>query len=188
MASMQFSIQTCFFVLLLWFLDTSTCQVDKHPSNIRVDYFDPAPSPSSRPLNILLLSTPSWGHINPLLAVAEELAIRGHTVTLCVGIDKSSAKFGQKIIAYGLKYCSFFSDMSTKIKEKLLDQNDIPFDRLLISHLGSILAEYSAGLLHHASQLLSNQSFDLVAGTEFTMPALKCINLLWSVPSVVVGA
>lgn len=140
----------------------------------------------SKALNVLFVSIPAWGHVNPLLTVAEELVIRGHRVTMCVGSeDESGNAFKKKIEERGITHCSFYSNVSTEMNE--LAERRERDDGTWMSVLSSMLAQYSAELMAHVSPLISNHSFDIMVGEECTVCAMRCINSLWSIPTVFVG-
>ena len=157
-----------------------TQQQEHKPNNW--DYFDHLPGPALKPLNVLIISVPMWGHVQPLLAIAEELVVRGHKVTICLGSEgeNKSSQFEDRVKGCGANLCQFESNASSSF-ERIHEQS--PFRKL--SYMGTALSYYNYDALHHLNQSLP--SYDIVLGEEFVMVALKCIDLGYHVPSAVIG-
>lgn len=151
------------------------------------DYFNKLPGPALKPLNVLIISVPMWGHVTPLLAVAEELVLRGHNVTICLGSEgeNRASQFEDRVKGSGANLCQFESNASssfTKIRELELS----PFRKL--TRMGTAVSYYTYDTLHHLNQSLSGKpSYDIVLGEEFVMTALKCIDSGHHIPSVAIG-
>ncbi len=127
----------------------------------------------SKYLNVLLMTTPSIGHLTPSLALAEELVNRGHNVTLCIGVD--SDKYKDIIEDSGAKYCHTEDSFMQKIGTPSL------------SFLTESLARYSKKLLLYLNPSLSDGLYDVVIGTEFLSGLLSCIDYQWNIPAIVLG-
>ena len=105
----------------------------------------------------------TWGHVNPILAIGEELVLRGHEVTLCIGVDEeNNAKFEEKAMEYGVLHSHFESNLLLLIKK----QTKKP-DTLKLFYIGGELSGYLDGMMQHLNQSLSAKSVDIVLGNNF---------------------
>ena len=179
----SFLVLSAAVATLLW---SASASANEEPAPSRSvldwDYFDQLPSPAAKPLKLLLISLPVWGHVTPLLAVAQELVLRGHEVTFCLGEDTD--KFKSKIESTGAKFCHFKSDFLANVTHHI---KHFSFLRSLLFYLGDNLAEYSSGLLQHVDKSISEGYYDGVLGNDFTMGILKCIDYGYGIPSVLIG-
>lgn len=146
---------------------------------------DASTKQGSRSLNVLGLSFPAMGHINPILALAEELVFRGHNVTLCIGIDDdNNLKLKKKIEKYGVNYCRTESNILKEVENA--NRKQVSFFQLF-SIMRRHFADYSSDVMSHINQSLSDGLYDVVIGTDMTIPLLTCIDSHFKIPSILLS-
>lgn len=139
--------------------------------------------PTSKPLKILLVSLPSWGHVNPLLAVAEELVLRGHEVTFCT----SSVKFEERMGEIGIRYCHFESYYESGLQHISMNQSNLMVLLNVYTRLSALIGEYAADLIDVIHKPLSDGYYDIVLGSDHLVGVLKCASSRYNVPVVLIG-
>ena len=178
-------------ILLSWMLSwTATASQEQHqqlPDDQQQQGPDHLLNISSKPLNILLVSLPLWGHINPLLAVAEELLLRGHEVTFCLGARASVGKFEERMRRTGIKYCHFESDFEARIQHISMKQSNLMVILKVYTGLSALIGEYVVDLMDVIHGPLSDGSYDIVLGSDHLVGVLKCVGSAHNIPVVLVG-
>ena len=145
----------------------------------------PVSPAAAKPLKVLLISVPAWGHVNPLLAVGEELALRGHEVTYSLGVDrKNRKKFEEKIRGCRVKNWHFDSNFSLVIEQ--VDRKHVTHIAMLAKK-GPFFAEYAVDMMHHINRSLSDGSYDIVLGSDFQAGVLKCVESAYGIPTLISG-
>ena len=137
---------------------------------------------ADRPLNVLLLSVPSMGHLNPLLALGEELGKRGHNVTLCLPneakfserIRNRAAQFGIRLVVTGqssFKTALEGVDAGTKVSNFVLK-------------FPSILGSENEIIVNFLETFVEQNKVDILIGDNFMMVAVVCASLRHKIPAV----
>ena len=171
-AKMTFSSTIYIGILALFLAGTSVLPVAK--LQLQKDQMD-----INKPLNILYLVVPSMGHVNPMLALVDELVSRNHNVTVCVGVDDGDVlKLKDLIEQHHAEYFSF----KTTIRENILKPD---VGMIIAVHL---LSEYINKMVHTLNQSLTSKAYDIILGDEIMGTTLLCISSRWKIPSVIVGS
>jgi glucuronosyltransferase len=137
-------------------------------------------------LAVLLISVPLAGHVNPLLALGEELAGRGHNVTLCVtndpkfteSIKSQVAKVGVNLIATGQ------SRLKTVIGENA-GKGAISSGLLKFPTIAGNEIEI---ILNFTKTFIEQNSVDIVISEEFLAAALMCVSRRYRIPSLIMSS
>jgi len=132
-------------------------------------------------LNILYLSLPAMGHLNPVLVMANTLASRGHNVTVALGIDEGlSSKYKALVSSTSVNFLRFETTVHN------ITHNINP-SKVGLAGLGRLVAQYVQEMFQTLDYILQQENYDLVVGDEFMMTGLFCIYSHWKIPTVVVG-
>ena len=141
---------------------------------------------SRRRLAVLLISVPSAGHLNPLLALGEELARRGHDVTLCVtndpkfteSIKAKVARVGVNLIATGQSRLR--SVMGENVGKGAIHSSMRNFPAVFGNELEIIL--------NFVKTFIEQTSVDVIISEEFLTAALLCASHRYQIPSIIMSS
>jgi len=136
-------------------------------------------------LNILILSTPLSGNINPTLYLSKKLASRVHNVTILLGTDdKTAAKLKEKSAQYSAKFQHFESTVYSDNQE-IMDRMER--DGLFYT-LRNMTMTYSQELLQTLNGSAMTETYDVVIGDDVLVPSLLCIKSRWNIPTIFMGS
>ena len=146
--------------------------------------FDNEKNPvSADSLNVLLLSVPSMGHLNPLLALGEELGRRGHNVTLCLPNEsKFSERIRDRVTQAGIKFVA----TGQSIFKTALEGANAGTDALnFVVKFPSILGSENEVVLNLLETFVEQNKVDILVGDNFMMVAVVCASLRYKIPAVI---
>ena len=128
-------------------------------------------------LNVLLIVLPTAGHMNPSLALGEELVRRGHNVTILTNTDPTTEKKTMgKVKVRGMTYMSAGeSVVAAQLAAKAKTFKQEPSVFTLMQKLLTYLPQEIATLGKFLDGYLAINSVDIMVGVEFVEPALRCI-------------
>jgi len=136
------------------------------------------PTDHKKSLNILVVSGPLIGHLNPLLRLAKKLATKGHNVTLMLGADEEQLSNVEKRLAgHSVNLIHFHSTLFQNIIQKL--EKDGHFTTLL--NIATVFTEQVLDIFNKSS--LGN-TVDSVIGDEGMLGTLACIHSQWKVQAI----
>ena len=168
---MTFSITVYIGILAIFLAGTSVLPVAK--LQLQKDQMD-----INKPLNILYLVVPSMGHVNPMLALVDELVSRNHNVTVCVGVNDGDVfKLKDLIKQHHAEYLLFENSINEHVK--------LGIRLTVLTHL---ISEYIYKMVLTLNQTLTSRAYDIILGDEFMATTLFCISSRWQIPSVLVGS
>lgn len=144
-----------------------------------------------RHLSVLVMSTPAAGHIAMPIALGQELARRGHNVTLftaqLVGYDYPRLKAE----GAGLGYAGPHVDVSYEALQQLEQETSVSSSNESSLSLGyrkvSVLIPALQEIMRATEVVLDSPSlkeFDIVIASEFAIPIAVCLTHNWAVPLV----
>ena len=138
--------------------------------------------------NVLLLTLPESGNIAPLLALGEELATRGHNITLLT-THREERNFANitKLQAerVGIVYKSapgksvFNIDKFAKGSKKDL--------LTILSMFLNIMPGEQGALMASVDDYLNQNQVDVVICTELLQPIMACLNSAYQIPVIALG-
>ena len=143
-----------------------------------------------KPFNILMLSLPGAGHLMPLLALGEELVLRGHHVTLCTGqlsetneqkVVKMATKAGVAYLSNGRESGYWQQTVNYKAISGI---KGIKMLSPLINEIGGMLSFWFEKL---AKEPAEKENWDFILFDDILMPAAMCIHSQDKIPAVLVG-
>ena len=136
----------------------------------------------SRSLSVLLVTVPFAGHLLPCLALGEELAKRGHNVTLVSAptdfIRKEIGKYGITFWSIGEGFIS--ADDHRELFKDMLGQG-VDDDLVAASMKVSIDFQKRVQKTIHNKAITS---FDIIIGDNDYFFSLMCYARKWNIPSV----
>ena len=135
-----------------------------------------------RPLSVLLVTAPYAGHLLPCLALGEELAKRGHNVTL---VSAPTDFIRKEIGKYGITLWSIGEGFISPEKHRELFYNTKGRKSEFSAGLASI--EVSADFEKRVLKNIDNtaiKSFDIVVGDKDFFVNLMRFSLKWNIPGV----
>ena len=144
-----------------------------------------------RHLSVLIMSTPAAGHIAMPIALGQELARRGHNVTLftaqLVGYDYPRLKAE----GAGLGYAGPRVDVSYEALQQLEQETSVSSSNESSLSLGyrkvSVLIPALQEIMRATEVVLDSPSlkeYDIVIASEFAIPIAVCLTHNWAVPLV----
>lgn len=155
------------------------------PSFNHLNDLDVTREGSAKSLRVLLLPLPAFGHMNGPLALAEELILRGHNVTVFVGVnDQQDLQFKQMIESHGVNYLHFESNLYNELYGNFL-KGDMFISKIYNMH--HLLKNYSKKVMQHLNHSLSERVFDVVVGDVMLAPLLVCIDSSLKIPSIILS-
>ena len=162
--------------------DRDHAEVHRHPSRTSRSVAER----SRRRLAVLLISVPSAGHVNPLLALGEELVRRGHNVTLCVtndpkfteSIKVKVARVGVNLIATGQS--RFKSIMGENVGKGAIHSGMHKFP--------SVFGNEVEIILNFVKTFIEQNSVDIIISEEFLRAALLCASHRYQIPSIIMSS
>ena len=151
-----------------------TSKFEKEPT--KLEGHVEAVEKSKAALNVLLIVLPVAGHMNPSLALGEELVRRGHNVTFLTNTDPTTEKKTmEKVKVRGMTYVSAGESIvagQLAAKAKIFKQEPSVFT--LMQKLLTCLPQEVATLGKFLDRYLAINSVDIMVGEEFVEPALRC--------------
>ena len=135
-----------------------------------------------RPLSVLLITPPFAGHLFSCLALGEELAKRGHNVTL---VSAPTDFIRKEIGKYGITLWSIGEGFISPDKYRELFYNM----EIIQSKYNISLQDVKVHLDFHkrVRKVIDNtaiKSFDIIVGDKDFFPALTCYSRKWNIPAV----
>ena len=135
---------------------------------------------SADSLNVLLLSVPMMGHLNPLLALGEELARRGHNVTLCLPNDSTlSERIRDRVTRIGIK---FLATGQSRFKTELGGAKAGTSAGLL--KFPSVLGNENEIILNLLETIIAQNKVDILVGENFMTVAMVCASYRHKIPAI----
>ena len=171
------------FIILLWYLHMAICEnsIGEQLQGLKGD----------NGKNILMFSDNLMSHIVPLLAVGEELVLRGHNVTLlAIVYPEQQARYKEQVEKYGIKLWNVSSENMPNMKSvtkkaiKDVSKNFISTMITLARDIGVATANITGKHLHKS---LSAGDWDVVIGNIFMQPVMACMQSAHNVPFVYIG-
>ncbi len=141
---------------------------------------------SNKKLNILILTIPAPGHTAVPLALGEELARRGHSVTFSTSGNRSqeaAEKVGVTFKSTGAN--DSFSKMITQFKkEKKITE-------FLFDILPTLFGIMESEITHFTDMIIaetnSGTKWDIIMSTDFLMTLLPCLASYMNIPAILIG-
>ena len=135
-----------------------------------------------RPLSVLLVTAPFPGHLFPCLALGEELAKKGHNVTLVSAptdlIRMEIGKYGITLWSIGEGFIS-----TDKSRELLYDKGTIQSSYNIALQIVKLQLDFHK----RVRKVIDNtaiKSFDIIVGDKYFFSALMCYSRKWNIPAV----
>ena len=143
---------------------------------------------SGHPLNILLISLPFPGHLNPVLAFADELVSRGHRVTVCTSVTTEyPGKYQKAAREHGVTFISFEdNDIELMVNTSHDETTFLNLHKAMVAYYNH-LSIFSLHLFEAVEPSLENRTFDIAISSEFLLSVLACISSRWKLPVVMLG-
>ena len=145
---------------------------------------------SGKKLRILMFSDPLLSHFVTLLAVGEELADRGHNVTLLsIVFENEQAKYKKHVEKHGVTLWNISSEDLVKIDLEAASKN---ISNHFVSFMLSMVKDYGSRLTKimssHLNASLGAGDWDLAIGNFAMQPLLACMaSLHKSLPFVYIS-
>ena len=174
----------CWIVFILGCVSVCTAQVERKENVHNVAELNETPRSASDPLNILLMAVPASGHVNPLLALGEELTRRGHNVTLCLpNNEKFSEKMTEKAAQSGVKFIATGKSVMSTVQGSGMNSPGF------IVNFPLALASESKTLITFLDAYINEENkVDIIIGEEFVVAALVCATQKFQLPAVVMSS
>ena len=148
----------------------------------------------TKKISVLMICFPASGHIAVPMALGEELAKRGHNVTLFTVQPKDHDRSKKSAERAGIAYVSVDINANYEMFEQLLEE----------ARSGTTLTGWLQNMYGTAAKLLrmvdnvtrttlsaldtpSLRKYDLLVATEVTSPLAMCLSKKWGVPLVIVS-
>ena len=157
---------------------TKQAVVDSYGSNAQYS-FD---SLSNQRLSVLLVSVPSTGHLNPVLALGEELVRRGHNVTLCVPNNPDfTEKIKSKVTRVGVNFIATGQSILKTVQGENIGKGAISSGALKFP---SVLGNEAETILNFMDTFIERSDVDVIVGVEFLTVALMCASHRYQIPTI----
>ena len=145
---------------------------------------------ANKNLNVLMLSDPTLSHLATLLAVGEELAHRGHNVTLMTIVSQEQQpEYKSHVEKHGVHLWNISSEGLVPLY--LISQTNKDVSVRFVLKMLSMAMEYGSSmakiLTSHLNTTLSTGSWDIVLGNNYVQALLLCMKSVYDVPLVSVG-
>ena len=134
-------------------------------------------------LRILLYALPIAGHYTPILATGEELARRGHNVTLCTAADHHRSKIEQRAERVGVSYMTAHRTSAFEFfpPPELDQESMISKMKIFFSTWQDEINLLMSFWFDHLS-LHQQTEWDAIIADDFLVPALMCIHKHSNIP------
>ena len=138
--------------------------------------------------NILMFSDNLMSHIVPLLAVGEELVLRGHNVTLLTIVyPEQQIRYKEQVEKYGIKLWNVSSENKASMDSIIKNTSSMSFFSKMLTMLRDVGIAPSNITGKHLHKSLSAGDWDVVVGNHFMLPLMNCMQSAHNVPFVYVG-
>ena len=145
---------------------------------------------SNKKLNVLLLSVFPIGHLTNVLRVGEELAVRGHNVTMLVVPNKADQeKYSDMIEKTGVHFWDVSSEDLAQLNITQVGggAKDSFRDSMLLN-VKPYMTSLSVLLASHLNGSLAAGDWDILLGSDLVSPLLSCLLAPYDIPLVTVGS
>lgn len=141
---------------------------------------------TNRRLTVLLVSVPSTGHLNPVLALGEELVRRGHNVTLCLTNDpKFTESIKAKVARIGVKLISVGQSRLKTAMGENTGKGAISSGALKFP---SVLGSEAEIMLKFMESFIEQNGVDVVISDHFLIPAIVCASTRYQIPMIIMSS
>ena len=131
---------------------------------------------SKRPLSILLITSPFAGHATPCLALGEELARRGHNVTV---VSVPTDFLRRKVEEANVSRLWSIGDRFVEVMQKIAhSNNNIDAHQILVA-----IASFQEQVLNTIDDS-AVKSFDIAVGDAWYASFLPCFSHQWNISTV----
>ena len=154
----------------------------------RLEQFSPAEN--EKQLNILVLGEPVRSHLATLLTVGEELAHRGHNVTLItVVFEKDQTTFKTIAEKHGIKLWNVSArDLAQLDLVQLSKTTSKAFFSTLVWTIRPHYQELKKIMVAQVNKTLSEDSWDIVLGSDYMQDVMACMQSTYNLPFMTIGA
>ena len=141
---------------------------------------------SKQTLNILIMTFPTAGHLNPLLAVGEELVRRGHNVTFLTTTNPAKEKkIMEKVKVRGMTYVSAGESLLSTELEKIMTSKEMPSFFNMVKGMVTVLPQEIAMIAKFLDRYLATNHVDIIVSEDFLEVTLQCFSTLRGIKAVV---
>ena len=180
------------FLSLAGFFGVILCLITSAPGEKRLSYHEDIQhrevAESKRTLNVMILTLPAVGHVNPALAVGEELVRRGHNATFVMtSFPATENRTKEKVKVRGMTYQS--AGESVMVAAVAMRKNYAAVSNVftVAKEVATVMPQELAVFAKFLDGYLATNSVDILIGGDYLQALVLCFGKQRNIKAVILG-